>query len=209
MSITSAETNHTNFNELADKLLNKTVLFVNDKKYRIVEIEFYYKNNEHNDEYTHCDPDQKTFGAFYFHKFRNGSYKSGTFKGMDMTFGDSNDTTNIKYFGILIRSVIDLSNNSIIEGPCNCVNAFLNNFGFKNVNEYMNAKIPNLKIYNKDDKFYISHDQTEIKGLNKETIYKGPRVGLSDKYPDFLVKNYRYCILKNRIKKQKVFPEEF
>ena len=35
----------------------------------------------------------------YFHKFKNGSYKEGTFKGMDISLGNSDK--NI-YFGILI-----------------------------------------------------------------------------------------------------------
>ena len=39
--------------------------------------------------------------------------------------------------------------------------------------------------------------------LDKEQIYKGARVGLSDKYPKFKNLNYRFLIKKNLIKKQK------
>lgn len=45
---------HTEFEKIADKILNNTVLHVKDKTYRICEIEFYYKNTDHNDQYTHC-----------------------------------------------------------------------------------------------------------------------------------------------------------
>jgi len=39
--------------------------------------------------------------------------------------------------------------------------------------------------------------------LNKEQIFIGPRIGLSDKYPEYKNKLYRFLIYKNLIKKQK------
>jgi 5'-3' exonuclease len=39
--------------------------------------------------------------------------------------------------------------------------------------------------------------------MEKETVCKGMRVGLSDKYPEYKTKNYRYLTMKNKIKKQK------
>jgi hypothetical protein len=58
------------------------------------------------DEYTHCNDDQLKYGYWYFHKFPNGSYKGGTFKGLDITLGNNKD----KYCGILIRSIYDIEN---------------------------------------------------------------------------------------------------
>ena len=41
----------------------------------------------------------------------------------------------------------------------------------------------------------------EVITLSKENIFKGPRIGLSDKYPDFKNALYRYLIYKDKIKK--------
>lgn len=38
---------------ISKSILNKHVLIVNNKEYRIGEIEFYIKSDVHNDEYTH------------------------------------------------------------------------------------------------------------------------------------------------------------
>src|SRR5690242_4786735 len=73
--------------KLAKSILMKYVLVVNDKEYRIAEIEFYVNNTNHNDSYTHGDKNQKTYGKWYFHRYKNGTYKSGTYKGLDLTLG--------------------------------------------------------------------------------------------------------------------------
>jgi len=41
------------------------------------------------------------------------------------------------------------------------------------------------------------------KEWNDEEIFKGMRVGLSNKYPEYLNRQYRYLIRKKEIKKQK------
>src|SRR5271155_2214746 len=97
------------FDEIADLLLNKTLLSTKDNTYRICEIEFYLYDDEHKDEYTHKNDDQSKYGKFYFHKYKNGTYKSGTYKGMDITLGQE-DT----YCGILIRSVYNIENKKMI-----------------------------------------------------------------------------------------------
>src|SRR5277367_1311595 len=89
--------------DLAKSLLTKYVLVVGVKEYRLGEIEFYINNTKHSDKYTHGDKNQKTYGKWYFHRYPNGAYKSGTYKGLDLTLGDK-DT----YFGVLIRSIYDL-----------------------------------------------------------------------------------------------------
>ena len=92
------------FAEYAEKLLNNTILKVKDDSYRICEIEMYYCNDEHPDAYTHCDPLQLENGKFYAHRFKNKTFKSGTYKCMDIAYGDADTKT---YFGILIA--IDLA----------------------------------------------------------------------------------------------------
>jgi len=39
------------------------------------------------DPFTHKDPLQQTCGQWYFHKI-GAQYKGGTYKGLDLTFGD-------------------------------------------------------------------------------------------------------------------------
>lgn len=69
---------HEDFETISDLILNKMVLNSGNSKYRICEIEMYYKNNSHPDKYVHSNPDQKSYGKFYFHKYWNGAFKSGT-----------------------------------------------------------------------------------------------------------------------------------
>ena len=80
------------FSKYANKLMNEYCLKVDDKKYNLIEIEFYFYDKEnHPDPYIYCNEKQKECGEFYFH----GS-------GMDITFGN-----RICYGGILIRSIMN------------------------------------------------------------------------------------------------------
>mgnify|MGYP006345622161 CR=1 FL=1 len=80
------------FSEYANKLMNEYCLKVDDKKYNLIEIEFYFYDKEnHPDPYIYCNEKQKECGEFYFH----GS-------GMDITFGNGKC-----YGGILIRSIMN------------------------------------------------------------------------------------------------------
>ena len=80
------------FSKYANKLMNEYCLKVDDKKYNLIEIEFYFYDKEnHPDPYIYCNEKQKECGEFYFH----GS-------GMDITFGNGKC-----YGGILIRSIMN------------------------------------------------------------------------------------------------------
>jgi hypothetical protein len=182
------------FHVFAHILLNKSCLVVNTKKYRFVEIEFYLHGKNHKDKYVHCDLDQLLYGTFYFHKFKNGTYKAGTFKGMDITLGDTDTKT---YFGILIRAIQDIDTDTIIEGPCNVVNRILAEYGCDSILEFTGGV--NLNIFENDYNFIVK----KSKKLEPEKIYIGPRIGLSDKFESFKDQKYRYAIYKNKIKKQK------
>jgi 3-methyladenine DNA glycosylase Mpg len=179
------------FDELAYLFLNKSILIINEKKYRICEIEFYLKNDDHNDKYTHCNDDQAKYGKFYFHKYGNGSYKGGTYKGMDITFGNENS-----HCGVLIRSIYNTDTKEFIEGPCRTVNKILEEYSIESINELTNNKL--LSVLENEHDFCLKNAK-----MKEEIIYKGKRVGLSDKYPNFRNLNYRYLVKKNKIKKQK------
>jgi hypothetical protein len=100
-------------NVIMDAILNKWALKADDHIFRIVECEYY----SWSDPYTHRHPKQKQVGTIYVHrsgKNMDSKYKSGTFKGMDITMNG----------GILIRSILD--GTRTIEGPCNVVDHICN-----------------------------------------------------------------------------------
>lgn len=92
--------NENNFDTMANLLLNKSILVINNTEWRISEIEFYYHSNIHPDNYTHKDENQKRNGEWYFHRQNGKSYKGGTYKGLDISCGNENN-----YGGILLRSI--------------------------------------------------------------------------------------------------------
>lgn len=199
VKITIELCNASQFKTISNILMNKSSLVVKNEVFRLCEIEFYLKNNSHNDLYVHGDDDQKTFEGLYFHKFKNGSYKSGTYKGLDITFGSTNS-----YFGILIRSMLNVNSGEFIEGPCRCVNKILELFGSSDVKTFFadNKFNAQLKLYDTTNGIYLMEHEHK-----SEEIFEGIRVGLSDKYPEYLNKNYRHAILIKNIKKQKKFTQ--
>ena len=176
------------FDFLGNTILNESTLQINSIPYRVIEIEFYLHNDEHQDKYAHQNAEQLNYGCWYFHKHKNGTPKGGTRKGLDFTLGNEKC-----YFGILIRGIKRIDTGEIIEGPCLTVNRILS--------EYKVENIVDLK-YSEDNKLEFKDAK-----LQKEDIYKGPRVGIDTKdkikYPDYATKDYRYLIYKNKIKKLK------
>ena len=135
------------FLEFANTILNHILIYLpltkNKKAYRICEIEFYLFNNKtHKDNYVHCSLDQLKWQKFYFHQFKNGSYKSGTYKGMDMTFGVLEREI---YFGVLIRSIMDMETGEFIEGPCRSVNKILEIYQSHDVKEFLGKFVSDFK----------------------------------------------------------------
>jgi hypothetical protein len=100
------------FSEIADILLFKSYIKTANKKYRILEIEFYFKNNKHNDNVTIERTEDA--GMWWLHDY-----------GVDLSF--KSDENKKFYGGILIRSIIPLNDTSnqlneekAIYGPRNC-----------------------------------------------------------------------------------------
>jgi len=179
------------FKKLAKIILTNYILLINKKKFRIAEIEIYYRSKNHDDTYVHCDEDQLKYGYFYFHKYKNGTYKNGTWKGMDITFGNGKDI----YFGILIRSIYDIKNDTIVEGPCKVVNKILELYNVDTINNFTNNNM--INIFKNDKNFIL------VKQKNNNKIYMGTRIGLSDKNLYFKNKIYRFVIFNNKIKKNR------
>jgi hypothetical protein len=195
------DTSFKNFGFIANTLLNQTQVCVtgtnSSAKYQLCEIEFYYNGDGHTDKYTHGNKDQLTKCKFYFHKYANGTYKSGTYMGCDITLSPDNKT----YFGVLIRSIRNIETGEFIEGPCKCVREFFRHFNCTSVSEFMNGKTSPLDVYDTPE-LHLTHDP--IKQKDVETVYKARRIGLADeKYPEWRSKNYRCATLIKNIKKER------
>lgn len=179
-----------NFQYLADRLLNYTLLMVNGYPHRICEVEFYLNSLEHPDNYVHRHIDQTKKGTLYFHRHTNGTYKSGTFKGMDIVFGSE------KIYGtVLVRSVFDINNKKFIEGPCNTVEHMLKLCDVKSIQELTLNQ--SLNFLDKSQKIILIDGDIST----PDQIFCGPRYGLSDKYSEYKDKPYRFAL--SIVKKQK------
>ena len=183
------------FEKIANMILNNCYLVIGKSYYRICEIEMYLMSSKHKDRYVHCSDDQKQYQIFYFHKFPNGSFKGGTFKGCDLAFGNEKD--NI-FFGILLRSICNKDTDEFIGGPCKVVNEMLEKTNYNHLKE-LTKNNPNLSIFNKKGSIRIEADPS----IKDKEMFKGPRIGLSDKYPDFKLRHYRYLTDYKRVKKGK------
>lgn len=191
------------FDNISNQLINESILVINNTHYRICEIEYYLKCNVHDDPYVHGDPHQKTIGKWYFHRHGTGTYKGGTFKGMDLTFGYSDGTDF--YGGILIRSIQHLRTKKIIEGPCNVVTLILKQCNVNSIGDLTKKYTDPIPIpaFDNTNVLYIAK---KTKKLNKLNIFTAPRVGLGFYNSDteklrYIMKNYRYLVHPNKIKK--------
>jgi len=109
------------FAQISDQLLNTVALVINGKRYRFTEVEYYFTCSTHNDPFTHCDDVQYTLANWYFHK-SGKSYKSGSYKGLDISIGNSEKEAG----GILIRSIESLDGTAnVVCGPSKTVDKVL------------------------------------------------------------------------------------
>src|SRR5205085_6803669 len=88
----------------------------------------YYRGPAHDDPFTHGDPIQVHPGRWYFHKTA-GVYRGGSFKGVDVTFGDGTARG-----GILFRG-LERPDGSLIDGPSLLVDHVLTLCGADSVAE--------------------------------------------------------------------------
>ncbi|KAG0074014.1 hypothetical protein BGZ93_001828 [Podila epicladia] len=195
---------HGHFDKIATYLMNSVAMVVNDKHYyRLVEIEFYLNGGKHPDVFTHSDKDQKTCGEWYFHKM-NGSYKGGSYKGLDITFGRHGTC----FGGILIRG-IQLSNDptaKIIEGPCLVVDQVLKHTNSKMIINLVDNASFSKSIFSETSLLRIVPTKQKIIRL----LIKSPRVGLTLKKTgkervDYLMREYRYLNIPEQHSKGKPY----
>src|SRR4051812_46307933 len=98
------------FATLVGRLLNEADFVVAGQAYRFTELEMYYYGDGHRDPFCHRDPVEVHNGRWYFHR-TGGEYRMGSFKGLDMTFGDGKSRV-----GVLIRG-LKAPDGTVIDGP--------------------------------------------------------------------------------------------
>lgn len=187
------------FAEIAARLLNATDLLIAGQPYRFAELEAYYYGDGHPDPFTHRDPVQYQTGRWYFHR-TGGEYRAGSFKGVDLTFGDGT-----AMFGVLVRTIV-AADGTVIDGPSLTVDHILNLTGEPDV-PTLDARIAGRKVWDESSPLAVR----ESAEPRSQTVYHTARVGLSLKRsrkgrtdtPAYLMRPYRYLTEPRRIGKGK------
>lgn len=156
-------------------LLNYQHLVIVNLPHKICEVELYHYSNNHPDPYVHCHLDQLNYGSVYVHP------KGGTFKGIDLTFGQEGE-----YVGLLVRTIQDISGNTI-TGPSKVVDYIMECLLIESVKE-LREKCIALNIFQKNSYLYLE----PVIPVYTDKIYHGPRVGLSEKDPYYRNLPYRF-----------------
>ena len=171
--------------DTAHTLLYQRYLLIKGISYRITEIEFYINSENHKDPYVHQQAEQKTCGNWYFHRYSNGTYKNGTWKGFDLTLG--NEST---YFGVLIRGIYS-DESGHIEGPCRVVNHILKCYECESIDEFTNNDL--LSSTNNKHSLILVDRNKDI--FDDNNVYHGPRVGLNKTKDSYWSEvKYRYTL---------------
>ena len=87
----------------------------------------------------------------------------------------------------------------MVIGPCNVVNYILELTEQSDISHLIENEMSTLDIFDTDNIFYLKKD----KNYYDEDVFRGPRVGLSLKYPEYLFKEYRFLKQPNKIPKYK------
>jgi len=114
---------------------------------------------------------------------------------MDFVFGD--EGKNHK-FAVLVRSVLDTDSNQFTEGPSKTVSLILEEYGHEKVRNFW-PEVKDIDIFACNQKIWLE----ERPDLKQMEVWAGDRIGLSDKYPEFRNKAYRYLTMPHKIKKGK------
>ncbi len=186
------------FTPIAQRLLNGATLVVGQQAHRLVEIEFYYWSAAHADPFTHRNPIQFQIGHWYFHR-TGGTYRGGSFKGLDLTFGDRTTSG-----GILIRG-LETPGGALIDGPSLCVDYLLDATRVESVAE-LDRAIAGRLAWEDDNPLLLRQTDT----FDERPLMRSPRVGLLLKKNGcqteslrFVMRPYRYLTEPRRTKKGK------
>ena len=183
---------------IVGQLLNGVEFLVAGNSYRFAELEAYYSGPGHPDLFAHRDPVQLENGRWYFHRTR-GEYRGGSFKGLDLAFGDGT-----AFFGVLIRTIVT-PEGTLIDGPSLMVDHLLAQTKAASV-AVLDGLIAGRKVWDESAPLAIRVLQTP----RTATVYQCSRVGLSLKKakgkadaPKFVARPYRFLTEPRAISKGK------
>ncbi len=186
------------FAALAARLLNGTDFLVSGQPYRFAELEAYYYGPGHPDPFTHRDPVQLENGRWYFHRTA-GEYRGGSFKGVDLTFGDGR-----AMFGMLVRTIV-APDGTVIDGPSLTVDHLLAQTKAAGV-ATLDAVIAGRPAWDPSNPLAVR----EVDPPRSATVYATGRIGLTLKWargkpdrPRYVMRPYRFLTEPRAIKKGK------
>jgi hypothetical protein len=175
------------FTRVAERLLHGSRLVVAREPHRFAEVEIYYCGEGHPDTFTHRDPLQRELGRWYFHRTA-GVYRSGSFKGFDLTFGDGQ-----AFAGVLIRG-LDKSDGTRIDGPSLCVDHLLDATGASTV-AALDRAVGARAAWDASNPLFLQ----EAADGERRPVLRTARVGLSLKRakrasdaPRYILRRYRH-----------------
>lgn len=175
------------FAEIAARLLNEWDLTVQGERHRLAEVEFYfYSPPGHGDPFAHRDPIQRSLGLWYFHRAGRegaGSYRGGSFKGLDLTFGDGE-----AFGGILIRS-LETSGGSLIDGPSLCVDHLLARTECERIAD-LDQRIAGRTAWDEGSPLGLAPAVSPRAGR----VFRSARVGLALKQSKATEEGFRYAL---------------
>jgi hypothetical protein len=186
------------FQRIAHPILTATRLEVAGEPFRLTEVEFYYFNPAHPDPFSHRQPITLECGRWYFHR-SGDSYRGGSFKGLDLTFGDGSS-----YSGMLIRSLASEAD-VLIDGPSLCVDHLLKKTKAADVAE-LDRRVAGRLAWEPGNPLRL----VPVEASDETRIFQSARVGLSLKratdqpnMPRFVLRPYRFLSEPRRISKGK------
>lgn len=185
------------FAAIAERLLARTVLVAAGRPYRFHEIELYYHDGrDHADPFTHRDPWQQTCARWYFHR-DGGTYRGGTYKGLDLTFGREGE-----HGGILVRT-LGTRDGEFVNGCSLCVDHLLSCTGHPSVASLARA-VEELPVDAAESTLVLQDDAA----LPPVEIWRSARVGLTlkraERHPEmaaYIARPYRFLDEPRRIQK--------
>ncbi|EFA84151.1 hypothetical protein PPL_03225 [Heterostelium album PN500] len=192
------------FDNMANRLMNDVVLMVGGIPYVLVEIEYYFKGYNHVDHYAHGDEHQRRMASWYFHRQNGGGYKTASYKGLDITFGDGT-----AYAGILIRGIerVDAKTN-LVDGPSLTVDNLLREAGEPDIQSFVTKYGTSLLPGENKGMYLTMRDHSSRKKPDVRKPISSGRVGLTMKMYKkdkefYFGRDYRYIRLPDKVKKGK------
>ena len=184
--------------EFSNIILNTSELVICNKRYYVRETEaYFYSTTIHQDPYMNTNYQKPVTWNFY-HDRDNGKYKIG------IMFGDSDSESN--YGNMLIRSIYDIKEMKLIEGPYNVVDEIITGYS---LDDFMCR----LARRTGGNTISVTGSNTlkliPSKKARDDEILASPRVGLTlnrgilHHEDEFIMRPYRFTTYTDELKEMK------